>query len=74
MRSGIWFGGEAAHREVCRPLGHPADKRAELILPHSRQAPRPTTSAAAQSRFDLNEICGGEAHCLTVESARQGAC
>ena len=36
-------------------------------MPHPRQAPRPTAATAAQSRLDLIEIRGGEAHCLTVE-------
>ena len=42
----------------------------DLALPHPRQAPRPTAATAAQSHFDLIEIRGGEAHCLTVECAR----
>ena len=53
-----------------RPLGQPADKSLNLALPEPRQPPWPTAATAAQSRFDLIEIRGGKAHCLTVESAR----
>ena len=58
-----------ASTEKCVGLGQPTDKRLDLALPHPRQAPRPTAATAAQSHFDLIEIRGAEAHCLTVRQA-----